>query len=228
MMLLSINDWWQTLSNAEQIFWGIALISSVLFVLQFIVTLFLGADFDGDMDVDMDLDAGVDVDHGGDYSLDTDFTLFSLRGIIAFFTFFGWAGVLALRGGASVFIAIAFAMISGGAALVLVAYLLYWFAKLTKEGNVNIQEALNQQGEVYLTIPAQRKGQGKVHITIGNSLREMDAVTNAKEPIVTGTKVIITDVLEGNVLVVNELTELIKPLTTNPKYPNNKLTNNNI
>lgn len=228
MMLFSVSHWWNTMSNAEQIFWGIALISSVLFVLQFIVSLFLGADFDSDVDVDLDVNADVDLDHGGDYSLDADFTLFSLRGIIAFFTFFGWAGVLALRGGASIFVAIAFAMVSGGAALVLVAYLLYWFAKLTKEGNVNVQEALNQQGEVYLTIPAAREGQGKVHITIGKSLREMDAVTNAKEPIITGTKVVITDILEGNVLVVNELTEILKPLATNHKYPNNKLTNNNI
>lgn len=228
MIFLNINEWWQTLTNAEQIFWGIALISSVLFVLQFIVTLFLGADFDGDVEVEVDMDAGADVDHGGDYSLDTDFTLFSLRGIIAFFTFFGWAGVLALRGGANIFVAVAFAMISGGAALVLVAYLLYWFAKLTKEGNVKIEEALNKQGEVYLTIPAAREGQGKVHFILGKSLREMDAVTNAKEPIATGTKVIITDIIEGNVLVVNELAESLKPLTTNPQYPNNKLTNNNI
>lgn len=213
MIILNINDWWQTLSNAEQIFWGIALIFSVLFVLQFVVSLFLGADLDSDMDADMDLD--VDADHGGHFELDTDFTLLSLRGIIAFFTFFGWAGVLALKGGASVFVAIAFAMVSGGAALVLVAYLLYWFAKLTKEGNVNVQEALHQEGEVYLTIPSERQGQGKVHFILGKSLREMDAVTDGEEQIVTGSKVIITDILNNNVLVVKAKSEKIKQSAIN-------------
>lgn len=216
MILLSISDWWYALSSAEQIFWGIAIISSVLFVFQFIITLFLGADFDSD--VDMDVDVSADVDGGGHFDLDPDFTLLSLRGIIAFFTFFGWAGVVALSAGAGTFVAIAFAIVSGGSALVLVAYMLYWFAKLTKEGNINPREALKKQAEVYLTIPARRLGQGKVHLTLGNSLREIDAVTDAETPINTGSKVMITDILDDNVLVVNNIPE--KLLTAQPIIDN--------
>ncbi|MDX1940123.1 MAG: hypothetical protein SFU99_06195 [Saprospiraceae bacterium] len=203
MILLSIGDWWNALNNAEQIFWGIAILSSVLFVFQFIVSFFLGTDFDGDMDVG--ISAGVD--DGGHYSLDSDFSLFSLRSIIAFFTFFGWAGVVALGAGAGIMLAVAFAIFSGGAALVLVAYMFYWFAKMTKEGNVKLQEALQKQAEVYLTIPAKRNGQGKVHLTLGNSLREMDAITDDETLINTGSKVQITDILSDNVLLVKAIPE---------------------
>ncbi len=201
MTFISVSDWWNTLSSAEQIFWSIALISSVLFVFQFIVSLFFG--FDSDVDVDVSTD--VDADAGGDFHLDGDFALFSMRSIIAFFTFFGWAGVLALRAGANVYVAVAFAMVSGGAALVLVAYTLYWFSKLTREGNVNVYEAIYKHGEVYLPIPAGRSGQGKVHFELGGSLREMDAITDANEVIATGTRVVITDVLKEDILLVERL-----------------------
>lgn len=202
-MLLTINDWWSALSSAEQVFWGIALVSSVLFFFQFVVTLLVG--FDTDTDAHVEISGDVDANHGGDFHLDGDFALFSMRSIIAFFTFFGWAGVLALRAGSSTFVALAFAMFSGGAAMVLVAYMLYWFSKLTKEGNVNIYEAIYKKGEVYLTIPAKRSGQGKVHLNLGGSLREMDAVTDADETIATGDPIIITDVLNEELLLVEKL-----------------------
>jgi len=195
-MLLSINDWWTALSGTEQIFWGIALISSVLFFFQFIVTLFLG------IDTDTDVDVHTDVDTHGDFHVDGDFALFSMRSIIAFFTFAGWAGVLALRAGVANWIVVGFSLFSGSVAMALVAYALYAFSKLTQAGNVDMNEAIYRNGQVYLAIPAGRNGQGKIHFELGGSLREMDAVTDAVEPIATGDNIVITDVLDGDLLLV--------------------------
>jgi len=83
--MLSINNWWVHLSGAEQVFWAIAVIFTILFTIQFVISL-IGLDFDSDVDVD-----GTHADvHGGDFDVDPSFTLFSVRSIIAFFTFFGW------------------------------------------------------------------------------------------------------------------------------------------
>ncbi len=81
MSLLSIQTWWQALSGPEQIYWGIAIIASLLFFVQMIFS-FVGIDSELDIDLD-DADAGIGI--------------FSVKGIISFFMFFGWGGDSFLR-----------------------------------------------------------------------------------------------------------------------------------
>ncbi len=196
MTTLFFGQWWQELTNTEQVFWGIALIFSVLFVIQFVLSL-VGLDFDHDADLDM----SVDSDSSSAYSLDTDFTLLSVRSIIAFFTFFGWAGVISLNNGASTLVALGLASISGFSAMFVVGYMLYIFSKLSQAGNVDINEALFNTGEVYLNIPSNREGLGKVHLKIQGSLREMDAVTEG-QTIPTGASIRVVEILHDNLLLV--------------------------
>lgn len=186
------GDWWVELSSASKIYWSISIIFSILFFIQFVMSLF-GLDFLGE-------DADTPEDESG-YSLDGDFALFSVRSIIAFFTFFGWTGVMLLNGGSGVLAATFFAFLSGFAAMALVAYLFYLFHKLTRAENTDIYQALFSVAEVYLSIPEHRKGMGKVHIRLGGGFREMDAVTEG-ENIQTGKKVKVVEILDANVLVV--------------------------
>ena len=187
-----MNEWWIALTGIEQVFWGIALIFSVLFVIQFILSL-IGLDFDGDHEIG----GGVHVDHG----MDTDVTILSVRSIIAFFTFFGWAGVLILNNGGGTGLATIIATLCGLGAMFLVGYMMFWFSNLGEVGNVDIMDAIYKTGEVYLTIPANGSGQGKIHIHLGGSLREMDAMTESKS-LPTGTKVRVIEVLDDNILLV--------------------------
>ncbi len=203
MVTLFFGEWWQALSNTQQIFWGISLIFSVLFVIQFVLSL-VGLDLDHD--ADLDFDTSSDVDHG--YQLDTDFTLLSVRSIIAFFTFFGWTGVIALNNGASTLVALSFASIAGLAAMSIVGYMMYLFSKLSQVGNVNINDALFNTGEVYLSIPSNRNGQGKVHVRIKGSLREMDAVTEG-DSLPTGSSVRIVEILNDQLLLVEPVNEFL-------------------
>jgi hypothetical protein len=188
-LLISINQWWDTLSSAHQVFWFIAIIFSVLFFIQFILVL-IGLDSDSGDGFDTDGDAG---------SFEHEFSALSIRSIIAFFTFFGWTGVLAMGNHLSVLLSVILASLAGLSAMFIVAYLIYKFAQLEQSGTLNLYHALDQPGQVYLTIPAHRDGQGKVHLMIDGKVREMDAVTDG-DLLKTGLPVKVVDILEDNIL----------------------------
>lgn len=189
MILISnLNQWWEGLSSAHQVFWFIAIIFSVLFLIQFILLL-----------IGFDTDSG-SLDHPGDVgSFDHEFSALSVRSIIAFFTFFGWTGVLAIRNDLSVWLAVLFASLTGLAAMFLVAYMIYKFSQLEQSGTLNLYNALDQSGEVYLPIPGQGKGLGKVHVKVDGKIRELDALTEG-DTLKTGMQVKVTEIMDGNIL----------------------------
>ena len=79
-------------------------------------------------------------------------------------------------------------------------YIFYLMSKMEQSGNIDTASAVGCKGNVYLKIPAARSGEGKVQITIQGAIREYDAVTNGEE-LPTGTPVVITQVLNENVLI---------------------------
>lgn len=192
MSILFIGDWFRELTSPQQIFWGIALTFSVLFIIQFVVSLF-GFDFDSEVEADVG-----DMESGG---VDLEFGLFSVRSIIAFFTFFGWTGVLLLKGGTALTTAIIAASASGLTAMLLVAYLLYLFSKFNQSGTIDVEQALFEKGEVYLAIPGSKEGMGKVHVRVGQNLKELRAITEGNS-IPTGSKIRVIEVLDDNLLLV--------------------------
>lgn len=186
-----ISEWWAQLGGMEKVFWGIALVFSVLFFIQFVLSL-IGLDFIDDHN-------GASSSSG--YHLDADFTLLSVRGIIAFFTFFGWTGVLTLGRGGSSFQALIFSILAGLAALLLVGWLFWIFSRLTQHNQVDIYKSLFTTAEVYIPIPGYKKGTGKILIELDGALREYDAITEGEE-IRTGTKVKVLEIINDNTLVV--------------------------
>jgi membrane protein implicated in regulation of membrane protease activity len=199
--MLSINNWWFHLTGAEQVFWAIAVIFTILFTIQFVISL-IGLDFDSDVDVDMADGGHLDL-HGG-YDVDPSFTLFSVRSIIAFFTFFGWVGVIGLSNDLSLALSSVLATVSGLIAMFFVAIILYQLVKLSEVGTVYIDEALGKYAEVYIPVPEKRNGKGRVTVEFENKLMELDAVTDG--PILaTGTIVYVLKVFENNTLLVSEV-----------------------
>lgn len=190
---MEFGVWWSELAIMPKIFWSISIVFSILFFIQFVISL-LGLDFMGDGDAD---------GNGGD-GFEHDFTLLSIRSVIAFFTFFGWTGVILLSGGSGVLATVFFATLAGVAAMLVVAYLFYIFGKLTESATADIYQALFATGEVYLPIPGNRKGMGRVIIRLGGSYREMDALTEG-ESIPTGSKIKVIEILDNNALVVISL-----------------------
>ncbi len=193
IMTITLLSWWGDLSSIQQIFWGISIVFSVLFVIQFVLSI-IGIDFDADADGDFDHSGSVD-------GLDADFTLLSVRSIIAFFTFFGWTGVVALSGGVGSMVAVLMASAAGFVAMMVVAYIFYLFMKLQSSGTLNLNNAIGGVGQVYLPVPGDKNGVGKVQIKVQGSLRELDAISNGQE-IPRGAPIRVIDVIDDQMLLV--------------------------
>ena len=81
--------------------------------------------------------------------------------------------------------------------------LFFSILRLTESGNVNLEEAVGHIGEVYVPIPANESGIGKVHVTFNKIFREIDAVTFG-EALPTGTKVLIIQLRDDDSFVVTK------------------------
>lgn len=194
MNIASFSEWWSGLSGPEQFFWGIALVASTLFVLQFLLSM-LGMDAEADLDGEGGLAGEVD-----------GLNLVSFRGILAGLMIFGWTGVAAIANGQNLIISAAWALAGGILALVGVAYFMRFFLKMQDGGqNFDLHNALNEIGEVYLRIPPSQSGIGKVHITFSNMYQEIDAITHSSSEIPTGAKVKVVEITNDKLLRVEPL-----------------------
>ena len=195
-MLLNISSWWQGMEVFERILWAIALLFSLLFLLQTILSLF-GGDGGEDYDAVGDTDEFVDSDHGIGYQF------FTIKNMIAFFTLFGWTGIAAYNSGLGKGMSVILAIVAGCAMVLIMAFLLKNVGKLKESGTMQIKNALNQTGNVYLFIPAARKGKGKVHVKIQGSLHELDAITDDITDIATGSIIKVTGIIDEGILLVS-------------------------
>lgn len=192
-MILQISNWWSDMNLVEQVFWGIAILFSFFFVIQMVLTFF-GGDVD-DMDVEGDADAAIDGDGG------IDFQFLSLKNLIAFFTMFGWTGIICLHSGFGPGVSALIATLAGLIMMVIMASIMYFMGKLVEDGSLKMKNALGKSGSVYLPIPAKRGGMGKVQIQV-QGLQTLDAVTDQDAEIPTGAIVTVVEILNNQILVV--------------------------
>ncbi len=189
-------EWWSSMALFEKVFWYIAIPSSVLFLIQMIMT-FTGMGGEGDTDTD-----GGNGDEGGEDSGST-FRVFTVRNVIIFFAVFGWCGITLYSSGVSEALTVILSMVLGIVVMAVVAGLFYAITRLTQSGTMDPKNALGLMGEVYIPIPAHRGGAGKIQITIQGALREMEAVTEGKT-LPRGTVIKVVEVLNNNVLLVQK------------------------
>jgi membrane-bound ClpP family serine protease len=81
------------------------------------------------------------------------------------------------------------------------AWLFFMMMKLQSSGTLDVKNAIGQNGEVYLTIPAKKKGSGQVQLIIQGTYRTLDAVTEELEEIKTGTFIEVVDVINDTLVV---------------------------
>ena len=138
--------------------------------------------------------------HGGFFS---GLHVFTIRGFITFFTLFGWSGLLFLTLGMHWFPALFLAIQIGIIGMVAVAVILREALRLQSDGTLDVRNALGERGSVYLTVPAQGQGTGKVNVTVQEQLREFEAVTQETAPIPTGSEIVVVGLTEDGTLVVS-------------------------
>jgi membrane protein implicated in regulation of membrane protease activity len=166
-------------------------VGTILLLVQFAMTL-MGFDSDTDVDVDFDMDGDLDaMDHDSSWY----FGILSVKSVIAAVAFFGLGGVAAEEAGFSQYASLLIAIIPAALAMVLVAWLMKMLHNLNSQGNVNIENAMGLTGKVYLTIPGNNSGMGKVTVAVQNRTMEYSAMT-AKDELVTGTPVVVVNLID--------------------------------
>lgn len=188
-MIENLQTWFDALTVDEQTFWGTAIVASAIFLVQTVLTL-IGMDVHADMD--FDFTDGDTMDTGGAVSL------FSIRSLVNFFFGFGWAGVTFVNTLPKTWMVYTASVLVGLCFSLLYVFIRKKLLKLERNGAMKIRDAVGKVGSVYLRIPANGSGKGKVQLSINGSIHELDAMTDGPE-LKSGTQVEVLSV-NGNVL----------------------------
>lgn len=137
----------------------------------------------------------------GDVDFDSGLRLLTVRGMVAFFAVGGWVGIAAIDLGAKVWLASLAAVAAGLVALWLVAVIFKALMRLQSSGNVDLKNAVGVIGEVYLRIPPEMQGQGKVSVQIQERLIEAAAMTKSSVELKSGSSVRVVAVRGDRLLV---------------------------
>ena len=195
-----IAEWWSALDLFMKILWGIAIATSLIFLVETILT-FIGIDHEMDTDFDM---------ADGSFEADASMNLYTFLNLVNFLLGMSWTAILLKSSITSTALLMVIAVIAGGLLVFAVMWMFRWLSQMQQSGNIDVFKlAVGCQGKVYLTIPAARSGAGKVQITINESVREYDAVTDSDTPIKTGTPVRVVEALDASTLLVEEMESLI-------------------
>ena len=167
----------------------------MIFLVLLVITL-LGGDSDtveGDVDTEIEGDTGI------------HFQFLSFKNLIGFLTIFGWSGIAALNAELPKFAVVLISVVCGLLMMLAMASLFYYLAKLQSSGTLKLANAINQVGEVYLTIGANRSKIGKVSITVQGTLRELDALTEENADLHQGNVVRVSKITDNGILIVELL-----------------------
>lgn len=182
------------LDTLLQTFWYVAIPTSLIFFIQTIMT-FVGADASD----------GIDADFNGDLDgTDAPFQLFSLRNLINFLLGFSWTGISFYNTITNKPILIILSLAVGILFLFLFFMIIKQVQKLAEDNSFKISNTLNKTAEVYLTIPENKKGKGKIMISVNGAFHELDAMTE-NDKIPSGTVVKVVKIENNNILIVEPI-----------------------
>ncbi len=134
------------------------------------------------------------------------FTYLTLRTLTAAVAFFGLAGLAARHRGLEDWQVLAVAGGAGALAMYLVAKLMGLLGRFNVDGTVRIEHALGSRGTVYLSVPGNKAGVGKVHVSQAQRLLEYKAITK-EETLHTGARIVVVGVITPDTVEVASATE---------------------
>lgn len=187
----------ETLENLDillKAFWFVAIPTSLIFIIQTIMT-FMGSDSSD----------GIQANFDGDLNAaDAPFQLFSLRNLINFLLGFSWTGISFYTTISNRLYLIILSLIVGVLFVYLFLIIIRQVQKLAEDNSFNISNTLNKSAEVYLTIPENKKGKGKIMISVNGAFHELEAMTE-HEKIQSGAVVKVVKIENGNILIVETI-----------------------
>ena len=183
-------EYFESLEPLLRYFWYIAIPVSIIFLIQVVLTFFGSGDI-GDMDTDFDSDG-----HDG-------FHFFSFRNLINFLLGFSWAGILFYKTISNPLGLLFFSLVIGLVFVFLFFAIIKQIQKLSEDNSFKIENTIGKTAEVYLKIPGNKLGKGKIMISINGAYHELEALTTQNE-ILTGSMVKIVRI-ENNSKVLVEI-----------------------
>ncbi|HEX3007833.1 MAG TPA: NfeD family protein [Bacteroidales bacterium] len=188
-------EFFQTLDPLLRTLWFIALPVSLIFIVQVIMT-FIG----------MDATDGINADFSGDVSASDhgSFQLLSFRNMINFLLSFSWSGITLYNSIGNTTVLIFVSFLIGAAFVALFFFVMQALHKMSEDNTFRLNNAVGKTASVYITIPADKKGTGKVQVSVNGTIHEIDAITE-HEKIESGTMVRINEIINSNILVVEKL-----------------------
>jgi membrane protein implicated in regulation of membrane protease activity len=188
-----MEEFWLSLDVFEKIMWSIAIPSTIVFIIQTVMTF-----------VGMDTHDGVGAEFNGNEGDPSPFQLFSFRNLINFLLGFSWAGI-SLSGNIENEALIVVLSTIGGLLLVTVVMLIfYYMSKLGENGNIYSEDAVGKTAVVYVPISEKRSRAGKVQLSINGATCEFDALTDG-DSLKTGEPVVVKSVINNNLLLVSKV-----------------------
>jgi hypothetical protein len=178
-------------TGLDLLFASAALIGGILFIAWFFL-LMVGGLAGGILD-----GVGIDVDMGADLS----FKAFTFQGIIAFILMFGLVGLALSRSDQGDMMALFAGTVAGGASMWSMGKMFQAFHSVQSSGNMDIENAVGQDGTVYMRIKPGEVGQ--IQVTIQGALRTLDAIaSDASLYIKTGATITVEKIVAGRMVVV--------------------------
>ena len=206
---MNFSEWWIDLGTYRQVLYVVAAIASLILVFQLVMALFgfakgADADFgaDGDFGGGGDID-GPDIDHSGGGDAGAGLRVFTVQGIISFFVMYSWSCIAFISVNMPDWLASIVSFVLGTGALLLMAKLMQLMLKLQDSGNIDFRGAVGIIGQVYIPIPSNENGIGKVMLTLQNRFIECDAITRGDAFLKTDTFVKVLEV-RGTTLIVEK------------------------
>jgi hypothetical protein len=192
-------EWWSSLDGLNQFFYGAAAVMSGFFIWQLVMAL-LGLAGHDDVTSQVDTFDHTAVDHTAASDAHDSvlaFKLISVRSILAFLTLFFWASALYYKDH-SLSVTMLIATAWGVAAMAVIAWIFNLLMKMTESGNPRISTAVGAPGTVYMNIPA--NGVGEIRVMVSGVMSNVRARTRDGQPVMAGRKVMVTKVLDANMV----------------------------
>ena len=198
------------------VFLTCAVLGGTVFLFQFILALIgFGTedlDFADDIPDDVDLDVPDDVSHDVhpvDHGSTWMFGVISFRTVVAALTFFGLVGLASGEAGLGPALSMVLALAAGYASMWGVHWLMQRLYRLRHDGSQRIERSIGQSATVYIPIPPNQSGSGKVQLEMQGRIVEYAAMTSEAEKLPTGAKVTVVDFIGPHTLVVAPIRETV-------------------
>jgi hypothetical protein len=135
--------------------------------------------------------------HGGSSAASWFLSVLTFRTVTAGAALFGLTGLFLNKIEAGEAVTLGGSILAGLAAILTVSWMMRSLAQLNIDGTLHIRRAVGALGTVYLSIPANKAGAGKVHIAVGGRLVEYKAVTPTDD-LPTGAAVVVVGVVDAD------------------------------